>query len=379
MNVLRIAINDVRVVLKDRMVLFWWMALPLAFVFLFSFMFGDRSQQGTWIPVFRHDAHELSALFVQELRGERFATQVQPASKEHLIDDWPRALVIPADFSTDVLSGKRVDLILTQGRGSPEKFLAAQTLLVRTLIKFNGAVAAVDLVERGWSDETQAALLAALAQPDNLTVTVQDHFSLRPPPSGIAYTLPAYMVMFVMMMTLMYGGIVLIQERNERRMSRLAAAPVSPTEIFLGKMLARVLQPVLQGGLLIVAGVLLFDVQLGDHPWALVPVMLSFAFFCGAIGLLYGVLFRNEQQVNGIGILTTMVLSALGGCWWPIEIVPDTFKTVAQCTPTYWAIRGLQDVMSFGKSWIDIIPECSILMAFGLALMAIAIPLFRWD
>lgn len=379
MNCLRIAINDIRVVLKDRMVLFWWVALPVAFVFMFSFMFKDPSRQGTWIPVFRYDDHELAALFVEQLRTERYYIDEKPAADAHWIDDWSRALVIPAGFSTDILNGERVDLTLTQGQGSAERFLAAQTLLVRTLIKFNAAVAAVNLVERGWSADTKEAFVAALEEPGKLSIDVQQHFSLRPPPTGMAHTLPAYMVMFAMMMTVMYGGITLANERAEKRIHRLAATPVSPLEIFLGKMLGRMLQPVIQAVLLFTAGALLFGVQLGDHPSALVPVLFSFAFLCGALGLLFGVVFRTEQQITGVGILFTMVLAALGGCWWPLEIVPNSFKIIARLTPTYWAVRGLQDVMSFGRSWLDVLPECGILIAIGAVLTAIAIPLFKWE
>jgi len=378
-NVLRIAINDIRVVLKDRMILVWWLAMPLVFVFMFGFMVQDRTQDSTWLPVFVLDDHELASVFVDQLRVEKYAIDVKSAADEHWIDDWPRAVVIPATFSKDILAGKRVDLSLTKGQGSAEKHLAAQTLLVRALIRFNAAIATIDLIERGWSEQSQSDLLAELSKPQSLTVENRQHFSLRPPPSGFAFTLPAYLVMFTMMMTIMYGGITLAQERSQKRISRLVAAPVSVFEIFLGKMLGRMLQPILQGGLLIAAGVTLFHVNLGDHPLALVPVILCFAFFCGSLGLLFGVLFRTEQQITGLGILATLMLAALGGCWWPLEVVPPAFKTIAWFTPSYWAIQGLHDVMSFGKSWLDVLPECGVLLAFGVVITAIAIPLFHWD
>jgi len=379
MNVLRIALNDIRVVLKDRMILVWWLAMPLAFVFMFSFMARDQTQDGTWLPVIKLDEHELVDVFIDQLRAEKYWIDVKPAADEQHVKDWDRALVVPATFSQDILAGKRVDLSLTKGRGSPEKYLAAQTLLFRALIRFNAAIAAIDLIERGWSEQSKADLLAELAKPSRLTVETKQHFSLRPPPSGFAFTLPAYLVMFTMMMTIMYGGITLVYERSQKRISRLVAAPVSVPEIFMGKMLGRMLQPILQGGLLIAAGVTIFGVNLGDHPLALVPVILCFAFFCGALGLLFGVLFRTEQQVSGFGILATMLLAALGGCWWPLEVAPQTFKTIALFTPSYWALQGLHDVMSFGKSWSDVLPECAVIAAFGVVLTAIAIPLFHRD
>jgi len=237
MNILRIALNDMRVVLKDRMVIFWWLAMPIAFVFMFSFMFRDRMQDSTWLPVFKFDNHEIADIFLGELRTDKYWIDVKTTKDEHWIDDWSRALIIPATFSKSILSGERVDLTVTKGQGSPEKYLAAQTLLVRTLIKFNAAIASIDLIERGWSDESKKDLIAELNKPPQLSVDTKQHFSLRPPPSGFAFTLPAYMVMFMMMMTVMYGGITLIEERTNKRISRLVATPVSVFEIFIGKML----------------------------------------------------------------------------------------------------------------------------------------------
>ena len=379
MNLLRIALNDMRVVLKDRMVIVWWLAMPLAFIFMFSFMMGDHTQDSTWLPVFQFDSHPLADIFLEQLKADKFNIDKRDPNDEQWIGGWPRALIIPATFSQDILQGRRVDLTLTKGKESPEKTLAAQTLLVRSLIKFNTAVAGVDVMGRGWSDQTRQDLEAELGKTPVLTVQNERHASLRPPPTGFAFTFPAYFVMFAMMMTIMYGGITLVYERTEKRLNRLAAMPVSVLEIFLGKMLARMLQPALQGGILILASVTLFKLNLGDHPLALIPVILSFAYFCGSLGLLAGVLCRTEQQVVGTGILLSNALAALGGCWWPLEVVPQTFKTIARFTPSYWAIRGLQDVISFGKSWMDVLPECGILAGFGLIFTAIAIPAFKWE
>jgi len=217
MNILRIALNDIRVVLKDRMIILWWLAMPLALVFMFSFMIMDRTQDSTWLPVFKFDNHEMADIFLDELRTAKYWIDVKTAGDEHWIDDWSRALIIPATFSQAVLSGERVDLTLTKGQGNPEKILAAQTLLVRTLIKFNGAIASIDLIERGWSQESKTDLIAELNKPPQFSVDNKQHFSLRPPPSGFAFTLPAYMVMFMMMMTVMYGGITLVEERTKKR------------------------------------------------------------------------------------------------------------------------------------------------------------------
>ena len=74
MNILRIALNDIRVVLKDRMIILWWLAMPLAFVFMFSFMVRDRTQASTWLAVFKLDDHEMADIFLDELRVDETRT-----------------------------------------------------------------------------------------------------------------------------------------------------------------------------------------------------------------------------------------------------------------------------------------------------------------
>ena len=155
MNILRIALNEVRIVLKDRQILLWWLAMPLAFVFIFSFTVNDYTSDGIYLPVLQYDDHELADLFIEQLHGEGYWVQIRPREDEALISEWPRALIIPENFSQSILQGQRVDLILAEGSDTPERSISAKALLARVLVKLNTAVAAIDLVERGWNPETK--------------------------------------------------------------------------------------------------------------------------------------------------------------------------------------------------------------------------------
>ena len=50
----------------------------------------------------------------------------------------------------------------------------------------------------------------------------------------------------------------------------------------------------------------------------------------------------------GVGVLTTMVLAALGGCWWPIEITPEWMQSLALALPTGWTMDALHKLVNFG-------------------------------
>jgi ABC-2 type transport system permease protein len=222
------------------------------------------------------------------------------------------------------------------------------------------------VIRKPWNDETKTALENALKRPQLLTVSRPSASTLKPPPTGFYQSLPGVLVMFVMQMIVIYGGVSLVHDRTGGRLARLLATPLSRFEVYSGKVLSRVLLGIVQAAVLLVAGSLLFRIPLGDHPLFLAPVVVGFALFAGALSVLVGMAAQTEKQVVLAGMAGAMVLSALGGCWWPIEIVPNAFKTIAACTPSYWAVHGLQSVLYFGKSWQVLTRECLILLGFAV-------------
>ena len=106
--------------------------------------------------------------------------------------------------------------------------------------------------------------------------------------------------------------------------------------------------------------------------------MVVFTFCTGGFSILFGSLFRTPEHMEGIAIITTLVMAALGGCWWPIEVVGRPFKIVAFCLPTGWAINGLHKVVSFGYGFSAITLHILVLAAFGAVFMLVASKRLKW-
>ena len=159
-----------------------------------------------------------------------------------------------------------------------------------------------------------------------------------------------------------------------RARRRLLAAPLQPFEAYAGKVLARIALACGQALVLLGCGALIFRLPLGDQPLFLLPFVLSLAAVAGLLSILAGLFCRTEKQVILLAIFGAMILSALGGCWWPIELVPETFKMLAMVIPSYWAMHGLQSVLYFGKSYQVIVVDCAVLLGFSLLLALVV----RW-
>jgi ABC-2 type transport system permease protein len=366
-NILRLAWGDLRRFAKDWRAALWLIAMPLAFSYIFGSAARGGGEQAIWLPVIDLDGSALSEMFIQQLRQDGYTIDRKGAdSQAELKARWPYGIVIPAGFGSSILQGKQVKATLIKGNASPERLLAVQSCLLHAIVRFTEGLIVTDVSHQEWTAQCRASLETALQKPQLLTLSRRADRSLRPPPSGFHQSLPGMLVMFVMQMIIIYGGTSLVRDRMGGQLTRLFASPMHGFEVYSGKVLSRILLGLFQAAVLLLCGSLLFRIPLGDHPVFLGPVVVALAIFAGSLSVLVGLACQTEKAVVLAGIFIAMLLSALGGCWWPIEIVPDVFKTIAACSPSYWAVHGLQNVLYFGKSYEVLTRECPILLGFAL-------------
>jgi ABC-2 type transport system permease protein len=63
-----------------------------------------------------------------------------------------------------------------------------------------------------------------------------------------------------------------------------------------------------------------------------------------ALGLALGLALDAQAAGAAISILGT-ALAALGGLWWPVEILPDGLVSLARAMPSYWFAQLGRDVV----------------------------------
>jgi ABC-2 type transport system permease protein len=51
-----------------------------------------------------------------------------------------------------------------------------------------------------------------------------------------------------------------------------------------------------------------------------------------------GTVFRTSEQATAIGPAVGTAFGMLGGCMWPLEIVPQPVRLVGHATPHAWAV-----------------------------------------
>ncbi|HMB68810.1 MAG TPA: ABC transporter permease, partial [bacterium] len=230
--------------------------------------------------------------------------------------------------------------------------------------------------ERAVTPDDFAALAA---MPRALTVDVRPAGARREIPTGFAQAVPGILVMFLLLVMATSGAVLLVIERRQGLLRRLASTPIAPAAVVLGKWGGRLALGLVQLAFGMLVGTVLFGMDWGpDLGWVIV-VLVVYAALMAGVGLLVGTLARTEGQAVGIGVVSANVLGALGGCWWPIEIAPAWMQTLQLFLPTGWAMHALHRLIAFGSGPAGVVPHLLGMTLATLLVVAWTSRVFRWE
>jgi ABC-2 type transport system permease protein len=171
------------------------------------------------------------------------------------------------------------------------------------------------------------------------------------------------------------GSAGLVQTRQYGVLKRMLSTPVSSGSILAGETLGRFLIAALQGVFIIVAAALLFGVNWGD-PLGAATVLGLFALVSTGAAMMFGSILANEQQAGAL-VPFGLALAALGGCMVPLEVFPDTMRTLAHVTPHAWANEAFEELTQNGAGIAEVLPQLGVLAAFAAVFLAVGSLLLR--
>lgn len=194
----------------------------------------------------------------------------------------------------------------------------------------------------------------------------------------MAQTFSGMGVMFLLF-TVLDGALAFVRERSRGTLARLRAAPVSKASILLGESGAYFLIGLGQLVILFAFGTIVFGIPFYGSKAGLVLVALATCWAVTGFGLAIAALGRTEKQVQGISILVILVMSALGGSWFPLWLMPDFMQAAASFTITKWSVMGFEAVTWRGLGLDAVLLPAAVLAGIGTALFAGAMAFCRWE
>lgn len=163
------------------------------------------------------------------------------------------------------------------------------------------------------------------------------------------------------------------EEKKAGLYQRLLAGPVTRAQILLGKFCWGVLVGLVQLVTLFLAGQLMFGIDSLGHLPGLALMSLAAAAACTAFGLLLAAIAPTAQAASGLATFLILMMSAIGGAWFPISFMPEFIQTVAKFTIVYWAMEGFNQVLWAGDSLARTLPTLGILAGTAALVMTLAV------
>jgi ABC-2 type transport system permease protein len=402
-KVFAIAWNDIRVEFSERVTWIFFLVLPVVFTIIIGQGLrglegspGEGAHQRYTLLVVDADHSSLSNELITII-GESPAIRplVKPASEAQALFNQQQAaalLTIPSGFEQVLAAGQPVDISLEK-LPNDTRTLVIDQALTAALSQVDSAVQAaqgsLSQAERiaPFRDSAQreayynAGLQRAfqlLQEPPAHTVLNQSPQATVEIAAGFEQSSPGQLVTWTLI-TLLGTSEVFVSERLGGTLRRLLATPTRKSTILLGKTIARLGMGLFQMALLIGFGALALGVNWGRSWGALALVAAAFALASVALGTLLGALVRSRSQASGLTTMFSMLLSALGGAWWPLEVTPPAYQAVVKILPTTWAMIGFNDVILRGQGVTGVLPVVGILIAFAAVFFTLGIWRLRFE
>ena len=376
---LAIAGVELRRFAKDKGNIFFTFIFPLILVFVLGSQFGGSGSSGQ-VTITGPDS-DLRTAVAQQLEDD--GVSVQYADHDGMLEQVARGrtdagLVIDQEAAEAHSQGGTADLEIIPGSASTS--MAAQQRVRVALENLDLRQVQVGALKDAGIPETDAsqALDTAAGQVTSPTLEVTSVDDLSQEFQGLGqFDLGASsQLLLFTFLTSLAGSSTLINARRQGEMGRTLAAPVSNLQAILGQSFGRWVIAFFQGGYIMLATWLLFDVEWGNL-WLSLLVLSVFALVAAGAAMVLGSVLDNEGAAVGAGVGLGLVLAAIGGGMMPLEIFPDTMRQVAHITPHAWGYDAFAQIQRHGGGLVDILPQLGVLAAMAVGALLLGTWLLR--
>lgn len=184
-------------------------------------------------------------------------------------------------------------------------------------------------------------------------------------PNAFDQYVPGFGITFLLIAMLMGIGMGLIDERDWGTLQRLRVSGATIHSVLAGKLGCRFIVGLLQMTVLLAVGWGLFGISLGRAPAMLLLPTAAISFAAVAFSLVIACVARTRDSVMPIGAVAAMVMSAIGGCWWPLDFEPAWIRAFAQLLPTTWTMEAYNNLMIRQAAAGSAVWPCAVAAALG--------------
>ena len=357
---------------RDRRSLAIIIALPIMLLLLYGYAI-DFALDELLFAVLDQDRTEQSAELVQSMASSRYFRLVTAAATPVEIERMIAAgqirfgAIIPRGFGEDV-SGGRAGQVQVLLDGSDSMTAGVALGYLEAIVRQHQ----LDLIAE-WA--ARRGVPPALIAPP---IEVHTRALYNPELKTVTFMVPGLIAVIMTMLAALLTSGCIVREREVGSIEGLAASPIAPVEIIIGKLLPYAAIAVADVILCIGVGYVVFGVYpTGSRP-ALLLISWRYLSASLAIGLAISSIARTQQVATLLAFLATMLPTLLlTGFVFPLRSMPTVLQWFAQVLPATHFLEVIRGIYLKGTGLAPYAQETVALAVISLALVVLAAKSFH--
>lgn len=209
-------------------------------------------------------------------------------------------------------------------------------------------------------------------------VVSSDSLMREPGSRYIDFLLPGLLGMNLMGSSIWGLAFGVVDARRKKLLKRLIATPMPRHEYLLAFLLSRLVMLVVEVGVLLGFGMLVFHVPLRGSPASFAVLCVTASLSFSSLGLLIASRARTIEAVSGLTNSVMMPMWIVSGVFFSSQRFPDMLQPVIRALPLTAIIDALRANMLQGARLGQLWPELAVLGAWMLLSFSLALRIFRW-
>ena len=354
--------KELRQLRRDRITLAMIVGIPVMQLVLFGYAI-NLNLRGLSAAIVDQAGTAGSRALVMDLLATGVITPTREAlGPQDLVDQLRRGqisvgVVLPRDFERRRADGREAVQVLVDGSDTVVQSAAIQ--LARMPLDYSASLA--------------NATGAREVTPDQIRVVAFYNPDRRSPVNIV----PGLIGVILTMTMVLFTGVAIVRERERGNMELLIATPVSVSELMVGKVLPYAAIGLLQTTVVLLVGLLLFDVPIRGSVLDVYVAAVLLVLANLTLGLLISTRAQTQFQAMQMTFFVFLPSILLSGFMFPFAGMPRVVQWVAEILPLTHFLRLIRGIMLRGASLLELWPNVVALLAFTAVMMSAAILRFR--
>jgi len=192
------------------------------------------------------------------------------------------------------------------------------------------------------------------------------------------FFIPGLIALILVMISALLTSITITREKEMGTMEQILVSPIKPIEIILGKVLPYIGLAFLDGILILILGIFIFDVPFIGSSLLLMLLSVLYIITALSIGLLISTVFQTQQVAMMVAIAATLLPTIMiSGFIFPLNSMPLPLQYVSYIVPAKYYLIIIRGIMLKGNTIFQLAGQILFLLLITVGLLGNAVRKFN--